>query len=255
MLVVYVPTAFGLILISALGAKNFSKEFHCIGYHLGLLFLFTSVLAETSTFLLHVENSLYGAFQIIVVFSISTIAFVISTVHITVWGQRVSLRDSVGLTDDFFSKQKKIWKDELNGFPNSKKIIDSLDDGRFVASLFDSGFFNLTVLWSCNVMEKIIDAAADGIISKNPKKADLFKTKDGRSQNYPRQLKNLGYKYCQENDNESKSLDVDTLWNVLRNKIAHRNYKPTFHETYGTLRILVLFMKEMPRILQAWKPF
>ncbi|MCJ7761268.1 hypothetical protein MUP59_09050, partial [Candidatus Bathyarchaeota archaeon] len=182
---------------------------------------------------------------------ISTMAFAISTVHIAVWGQRVSLRVSAGLTDDFFRKTKKKWENELNEFPNAKSILDSMDGGRFIANLFDRGSFNLVVLWSCNVMEEIIDAIADGIISMNPEKTELFKTKDGRPQNYPRQLKNLGWQSSQGNNHNDESLNEDKLWNALRNNIAHHNHKPTFDETYGTLLILTSFVKTMPKILQT----
>jgi hypothetical protein len=253
MLALYLPTAVGLVLFSALGSRNFAREFYCIGYHLGLLFLLASVLAETSTFLLHVENSPFGAFQIIVVFAISTMAFVISTVHIAVWGQRVSLRMSAGLTDDFFRKQKKEWKNELKEFPNAKSILDSIDGGRFIANLFDRGSFNLVVLWSCNVMEEIVDAITDGIISMHPEKTELFKTKDGRRQNYPRQLKNLGWQLRRTRDQNDESLDEDQVWNTLRNNIAHHNHKPTFAETYGTLKVLTCFLTTMPMTLKAWK--
>ncbi len=253
MLALYLPTAIGAVLFSALGAKNTGREFYCIGYHLGLLFLFASVLAETLTFLLQVENSLFGAFQILVVFCLSTIAFAISSVHIAVWGQRVSLRVSAGLTDDFFRKKREKWENELNEFPNAKSILDSMDGGRFIADLFDRGSFNLMVLWSCNVMEEIVDAITDGIISRKPEKAELFKTKDGRRKNYPRQLKNLGWQPCQGKDHKDSSLNEDKLWNALRNNIAHHNHKPTFAETYGALKVLTCFMTTMPMTLKAWK--
>lgn len=249
----YVPLAFGLILICALGAKNVSREFRPIGYYLGLLFLFASLLAETSTFLIRVENSLYGAFQILLVFFISIAAFTISITHIAVWGQRVSLRDSARLTDDFFKKQKEKWENELTGFPNLNKILDGLDNGRFVADLFDSGSFNLVVLWSCNVMEKIIDAAAEGIISKEPAKRRLFKKEDGSSERYPLQLKNLGYDIELENGNGDDQLSIEALWHKIRNDVAHRNYRPMFYETYGALTILVSFMERMPKTLQSCK--
>lgn len=253
MLSFYVAVFLGLILFSALGAKNFAKEFHCIGYHLGLLFLFASVLAETATFLLHVENSLYGVFQILVVFCISTVAFVISTMHITVWGQRASLRVSAGLTNGFFRKQKKIWEHELGKFPNFNNILENLDDGQFVAGLFDRGSFNLVILWSCNVMEKIIDATVEGIISKDPTKRPVFKKEDGSRQRYPLQLKNLGYEIGSESENKGDQVSIEALWHKIRNDVAHRNIRPTFHETYGALTILVSFMEKMPKTLQAWK--
>lgn len=246
----FVPTAFGLVLMCALGAKNVSREFHPIGYYLGLLFLFASLLAETSTFLIRVENSLYGVFQILLVFSISIAAFVTSTTHVAVWGQRVSLRESARLTDDFFKKQKEKWKNELAGFPNLDNVLEGLDDGRFVADLFDSGSFNLVVLWSCNVMEEIIDAAAQGIISKEPAKRRLFKKEDGSPERYPLQLKNLGYEADPESGNRDDQVSIEALWHKIRNDVAHRNHRPTFSETYGALTILVSFMERMPNTLQ-----
>lgn len=247
----FAPFVFVLILVCALGAKNVSREFRPIGYYLGLLFLIASLLAETSAFLIRVENSLYGAFQILLVFSISIAAFVISTTHIAVWGQRVSLRESARLTDDFFKKKKEKWKNELAGFPNLNNILEGLDNGRFVADLFDSGSFNLVVLWSCNVMEKIIDAAAEGIISKEPPKRRLFKKEDGSSERYPLQLKNLGYDTDPENRNRDDQISIEALWHKIRNDVAHRNYRPTFFETYGALTILVSFMERMPKTLQS----
>jgi len=35
--------------------------------------------------------------------------------------------------------------------------------------------------------------------------------------------------------------------------IAHHNYKPKFHETNETIKILISFSKEMPEILHKWK--
>ncbi|MBX5328604.1 MAG: hypothetical protein QHH18_07500 [Candidatus Bathyarchaeota archaeon] len=152
------------------------------------------------------------------------------------------------MTDNFFIRQKEIWKNELKEFQNADKIIECLDDGRFIASLFDEGLFNLTILWSCNIMEKVIDAIVNEIIARNPEKRGLFRTEEGRPRNYPRQLENLGYKYSAVN----KLFDVDTLWNKIRNNIAHHNYKPTFDETYETLNILVSFTREMPKMLKSW---
>jgi hypothetical protein len=253
MLAVYVPLYFGIILLSGLIAKNFGREFHAMSYWLGLLFLPVSVLAETLAFVIRVENTLFGFLQILLILSISNVALVTSTLHIIIYGERASLRENIRLTDDFFGKQKKIWKDELDGFPNLNNILDNLDDGRFVASLFDRGSFNLAVLWSCNLMEKIIDTAAEGIISKNPPRRPLFKKEDGGPQRYPLQLRNLGYEPRPEAGSKNEQIDIETLWHKIRNDVAHRNYKPTFHETYGALRILVSFTEEMPRVLQAWK--
>jgi len=140
-----------------------------------------------------------------------------------------------------------IWESDLSGFSHADKIIKHLDDGRFIPKLFDKGLFNLTVLWSCNMMEKIIDAVVHEIIVLTPEKRDLFRTKE-RWLSYPRKLKNLGYEYSAED----KSFDFPDLWNKLRNKIAHHNKRPTFDETYETLKILVSFTKETPKIIKTW---
>lgn len=65
---------------------------------------------------------------------------------------------------------------------------------------------------------------------------------------YPDRLRNLGYEYSAED----KLFGVDILWNKIRNKIAHHNYKPTFDETYEALKILVSFTHTMPSILKTW---
>jgi hypothetical protein len=249
-LLVYLPSALGLILLSAFAAKNFSKEFHCINYHLGFVFLMASTLAQTSTFLLQIENSPYGAFQLIMVFLVSTAAFTISTVHITVGGQRASLRMSVGLTDDFFKRQKQKWRNQLSDFQSLDDVLDCLDDGPFLPSLFDIGFFNLVVLWSCIMMEKVTDTVVKGIVSKNPAKSEIFKKEDGSPKRYPVQIKNLGYRTGPVRIDKDYEVSYDRLWSI-RNDIAHRNYKPTFHETYGALTILISFMENTPSILLA----
>jgi hypothetical protein len=239
------------ILLSALPAKNFPKDFHTIEPSLSLCFLITSVIAQAFTTIAFFSGmlgySIISVLEWFLMFIISHISLLVSVLHFTVCAQRSSIRESVGLVDNFFAKQKKIWEQELKEIQNANRIIECLDEGGFILHLFDKGFFNLTVLWSCNVMEKIVDATADEIIARNPEKRDLFKTKEGRSQNYPRQLKNLGYEY----PSEDKLFDIDTLWNRLRNKIAHHNYKPTFDETYETLKILISFTRKMPKIFKS----
>ena len=253
MLLNYVPLFIMLILISGLGSKNFGREVHNIGYFRGFVFLLASVLASTLAFTLRLENTWYGLFQFTLIFAISNFALVIAIVEVTIWGQRVSLRNSIGLTDEFFGKQKKVWKRELDGCPNSEEIVSGLDGGRYIASLFDRGSFNLAVLWSCNVMEKIIDAAADGIIQKDPLKRPLFKKEKGGSQRYPLQLRNLNYIHRQEMGRRNEQMSIDDLWDKVRNPIAHHNIKPTFDQTYVALIILVSFIQEFPKTLQAWK--
>jgi len=223
--------------------KNSKREFHPMNWWLSLLLLFVSVFSKLLSVTFPFENTLVGLLKRLFVLSISESAFLVSLTMIVVHGQRVSLREKIGLHDKFFDKERSEWKSKLDEFPNSEKILESLDEGRFVARLFDSGFFNLAILWSCNVVERIVDATTAGIISKAPKKKILFRTEEGRRLTYPVQLEKLGY----------ESYNVETLWHRIRNKIAHHNYKPTFPETKEALEIIVSFVKEMPAILHNSK--
>lgn len=239
------------ILVCALPAKNIGgRDFHVMEPFLSSLFLLTSVFGVFAT--IAFSNGLLGytfsSLEYFLFFMISQIALLISVLHVTVYGQRFSLRESAGLTDDFFDKQRKVWSDELKEIPSANKIVTCLEDGKFIPHLFDKGLFNLTVLWSCNVMEKIIDAATDEIIARKPEKRSLFFKNDGRRIPYSDRLKNLGFEYSAE----ERLFDIDILWDKIRNKIAHHNYKPTFDETYETLKVLVSFTHKMPSILKTW---
>ena len=254
LLVVYIPLYVGLVLVTAAFTKNFRIEFHPMPLWLAYLLLYTSAFSKAFAFVAPFENEFVGfppLAQLLLVLSISETAFLVSLVTIVVFGQRISLRNNVGLGDKFFDEEKNRWKSEVEGFPNFDKILKSLDGGRFVARLFDKGLFNLTILWSCNVMEEVIDAIAEGIINKNPEKKMLFRNEKGFRRPYPSQIKNLGYDFCQKSQNKVQ-LNVETLWYKVRNKIAHHNYRPTFFETYETLKILISFVRETPVILQKW---
>jgi hypothetical protein len=124
-----------LIFVSGLGSKNLGREVHNMGRFRGFLFLVASVLASTLPFTLaQPSDPLYGLYRFRLLFCISTVALTIAVVEVTVWGQRVSLRNNMQLTDDFFKKQKKVWEEKLASFPNSTNIIDSLDDGSYVST-------------------------------------------------------------------------------------------------------------------------
>jgi len=253
-LIIYVLVFFEYLLISGLFSKNFGKkEFRVMPYWIGYLFLIISTLAFTFFFVARVENTAYGVFQSLLLFILPTIALFISVPEITIPGQRFSLRMNIGLTDRFIDKQKGIWEKELEHFPNSENIIKALDAGRHVASLFDRGSFNLAILWSCNVMEEIIDAAADGIIQKDPLKRELFRTETGFPKRYPSQLKNFNYVHCQKSCRKNEQMTIDDLWDKVRNPIAHHHYTPTFDQTFGALIIFVSFVEGFPRTLQAWR--
>jgi len=255
MLLFNVPMFFVLVLISSLGSKNFVREREVpnMGHFRAFLFLIVSALAIIFPFLVKFPNDMYGLFQFLLTFFISTLALSVAIVEVTVLGQRVSLRENIRLNDDFFKKQKKIWEKDLKGFPNSGRIIEKTDDGRFIPVFFDKGSFNLVVLWSCNVMEEIIDAAVDGIIQKNPTKKLTFKNERGGPQRYASQLKNLNYVHRQSGGRESEQMSIEDLWDKVRNQIAHHKYKPTFAQTFAALTIFIRFMEEFPKTLQSWK--
>ena len=255
MLLFNVPMFFVLVLISSLGSKNFVREREVpnMGHFRAFLFLIVSALAIIFPFLVKFPNDMYGLFQFLLTFFISTLALSVAIVEVTVLGQRVSLRENIRLNDDFFKKQKKIWEKDLKGFPNSGRIIEKTDDGRFIPVFFDKGSFNLVVLWSCNVMEEIIDAAVDGIIQKDPTKKSTFKNERGGPQRYATQLKNLNYVHRQSAGRESEQMSIEDLWDKVRNQIAHHKYKPTFAQTFAALTIFIRFMEEFPKTLQSWK--
>jgi hypothetical protein len=250
-LAVYVPLFVMMVLISGLGSKNLSRrqEVSNMGYFRGFLFLIASVLAAAFPFLIRFQSDLNGLFQFVLTFALSTVALTMAIVEVTIFGQRISLRNNIGLNIELFKKQKKVWENNLEGFPHSEKIISNLEDGRFVPEFFDRGSFSLAVLWSCNVMEEIIDAAANGIIEKDPTKKLLFKNEKGGPLRYPLQLKNLNYVHRQKTARINEQMDVNDLWDDVRNRIAHHKYKPTFDETYGALIIFVSFMEQFPKTL------
>lgn len=246
LLLVYVTVYITLLVFSGLLAKNSGREFHAMDWSLAYIFLTTSILGLGFAFSANFEITPLGFLQAFLVVIVPETALLLSSIIITVLGQRVSLRYSFGMSDGVFGKARKRWEQELDTFPNLDNILSSLDEGRFVASLFDKGFFNLAILWSCNVMEKIVDATATEIVSQMPDKEPLFRYEGGRRRPYPEQLNNLGYGL-----QETYKTALWRVWDVRR-KIAHYNHRPTFNETAEVLRTLISFAEEMPRILKSW---
>jgi hypothetical protein len=254
MLIVYLPLFAMLILMSALGSKNFGREVNNMGYTRGFLFFIAAVLASLTPFILKAPaNPIQASFQFILLSGVSVLALIMAVVEITVCGQRVSLRNNMQLTEDFFKKQKQVWKQLLVDFPNSESIIKSIDEFQAIPVLFDKGSFSLAVLWSCNVIEQTTDAIAEGIISKNPTKMELFRKEDNSPIRYPKQLRNLGFNPNLENNKEDERVTTEVLWHEIRRKVAHYNYRPTFEETFGATFILTSFIKEMPNLLQNFE--
>jgi len=256
LLIIYLPGYVGVILVTAGFTKNIKRENHPMPSWLAYLLLYTSALSKALSFVATFPD-VYFFFppflQRLTVLIISETALLASLITIVILGQRSSIRDSVGLDNKFFDKEKDRWKDEVEDFPNLDKILEGLDGGHFIADLFDKGFFNLTILWSCNVIEEVIDAITDGIISENPENKSKFRNKEGRRKPYPVQLKNLGYISIIKHPKDEE-FDVKKLWHEVRNKIAHHNYTPTFHETNETLKILISLVKATPQILlsKSW---
>jgi hypothetical protein len=255
MLVSYVPIFFVLVLLSSLSSKNVGKEVLNIGYFRSVIFFLASVLAVAFSvlFLARLPNNYVGVSEFLLTFIVSTVALIVAIIEVTVLGQRVSLRDSIHFDEGFFKEQKEVWEKDLGDFPNSEKILNKIDDCRFVPLLFDKGSFDLVVLWSCSIMEEIIDAVTELIIQKDPTKTLNFRKENGCRLPYALQLKNLNYVDHQKMDRESEKLSTFDLWKKVRDPIGHHELKPSFDQTFGALAIFVSFVKEFPKTLQAWE--
>lgn len=237
-----------IIALSGLPAKNVRRDFHPMDWWLAYLFMVVSILGMGFAFGIKVETTLLSYLQAFLALILPQAAIVVSFMTIVVIGQRMSLRTSLGLRDNAFDKAKRKWQQELSAFPNLEKILDNLYEGRFAAGLFDKGFFNFAILWSCNVMEKIVDVVVAEVVSQTLERTSLFRYEGGRRRPYPEQLNNLGY-----GREETQKKILWRVWDV-RNEIAHRNYRPSFNETAETLRTLISFTEEMPTILKSWGP-
>jgi hypothetical protein len=254
MLYVYVPLFALLVLFSALGTKNFGGEVNNMGYFRCFLFVLVSVMSSIAPFYVkQPSDPLVASLQFALMFGISVVALTMAIIEATIFGQRLSLRSKMQLTEEFFKKQRRVWEEKLSGFPNSENITKSIDGSRALVALFDKGSFGPAVLWSCGVMEQTIDAIADGIISGNSEKRSLFRKPDNNPQRYPKQLEILGFKPDLTKNKEDEQISTEALWHDLRRNIAHYTYKPTFQQTYGAIYILICFLREMPEILQNWK--
>jgi hypothetical protein len=160
-----------LILVSGLGSKNVNRrrEIRSMGRFNIFLFVFVSVMASSTPFLIsQPSDPLQASMQFLTLYGISTTAFIIAITEITIYSQRLSLCDSLGLTSVFLKKQKKIWSENLADFPNSDNIVNSIGSASAVTELFSHGSFGLALLWSFAVMEQTIDEVAESVILRNP---------------------------------------------------------------------------------------
>jgi hypothetical protein len=242
-----------LFIISALPTKNLFFEFHGVHHWIAFFFLISSTLAFSYSFIIRTGTDAIGLSQFALIYGIALLTLYFSMLYSAVAGQRRSLRASLGLNADFFSKKEKSWKNGLQGFPNFEKITRELKNGKFVLDLFDTGSFSLVVLWSCNVMEEIINASTNEIIQLDPSKRVEFRTEKGMPCRIPLQLKNLGYIQKKVQCRDEEKIDIAKLWDKVRNSIAHHNHKATFEETYGALIILISFIDEFPNTLVTYQ--
>jgi hypothetical protein len=256
MLYLYTPLFFMLVFVSGFGSKNMSsrkRETHSMGQFRIFLFSFISVMASAAPFTIsQPSDPVLATGQYLLLYGISTLALTLAVTEITIYGQRLSLRRSMRLTADFFKNQKKAWAEKLVGFPNSDNIVKCIDGTSAVTEAFDHGSFGLALLWSWAVMERTLEAVAEGAISRDPTKREIFRHKN----DYPRtaidQLENLGFDpdLSQVRDDEKKSLK--DLYSA-RNDFAHRSVLPSFQQTFRAMATLKSFVEEMPEILQGLK--
>lgn len=250
-LLIFVPLFALLILISAIASKNLGREVNSVGFNHGFLFFIATILASVTPFLIKTPSDpIQASLQFIVLYAVSATALIVAVVDITVCGQRVSLRESMQLTENFLKKQKQVWEKELGNFPNAEKIISNMDGCRAIPALFDKGSFGLAVLWICNVIEQTTDAIAEGVISKDSSKKKLFRKEDNSLVRYPKQLANIGFEPKLKNRRDEEQITTEFLWHEVRRKIAHYNYKPSFEETSGAIYILNNFIIQVPNLLK-----
>jgi len=256
MLYIYVPLFIALVIVSGFGSKNMSshkRETYSMGSFRVFLFSLISVMASAIPFTISQPSDPWlAAAQYLLLFGISTLALTLAVVEITVYGQRISLRMSMELTDDFFKNQKKIWVEKLADFPNSDNIVNCINGAPAVTASFDHGSFGLALLWSFAVMEQTIDAVAEGVISREPEKRGIFRHKKNFRKSFVDQMENLGFRPDLSKSRNDEKITLKDLYSV-RNDFAHRSVLPTFQQTFGAMATLKSFVEEMPDILRSWK--
>jgi hypothetical protein len=242
------------IAISSLCAKNFRRnEVQGIPQYIALLFFIISFLGFGFYLIYPYENSIIGVFESALLFGLSSLAIFVSAFIMGLRGQRVHLRSRIGLDDNFIGRQKELWTQQLQGFPNASNIIKELDSGKRIASLFDRGSFDLAILWSCSVMEGVINATIKEICKRDSDKRRLFRTPEGIPMSPHNKLAVFNYTHKYRPCRKKEEITTKTLWKELRNPIAHDTKAISFEETYGALMIFVSFLEEFPKTLIAWQ--
>jgi len=243
--IIYSIIYFGAFLITGLFSKNVGrKQFHFIGWEFSVLFFLISLFAKGFMILTTYGRVFPPFFELALIGIITEAGFLISLISIVVKSQRISLRNSLGLVNDIFNRNRKIWENKLTNFPNYTNILKEIEQIKIVIELFDWGFFNLVILWSCNTMEQIIEAVKKQLISIDPNNRTLFLTEEGDRIRFSKILNNLGFSY-----NDESGFNEKKLWHDIRNDITHRNKIPSYKETESAIKLLISFLNEMPDLL------
>lgn len=154
-----------LMFLSGLSAQ--SAKFHPMGNLPSVLFLCSSwcslllarILIGVSQYLL----------QGIIVFSLGIIGLFMSFVSICVQSQRQSKLLSMRFDKGFLDEMEKNWRERLKGHPaECEKIASDIRMAKHVLKFFEDGLFNIAVLWSCNIVEEIVDVLTELIIDQDP---------------------------------------------------------------------------------------
>jgi hypothetical protein len=253
--IIYCVVLFFLVIISAFFSKNMLgkiEEFNPIGSKSSLALVFLSSISIFFSFTFKQGDALNYMIIDGIVFASAQVTLTYGIVNIVVIGHRASVIDKMNLKNNFFKKAAERWKIEINDLPEIEKILENLNQGKYVTQFYERGSFDLVILWSCSMMSNIINSATEPIIAKFPEKKMLFRQLRVNKayeefidfERCPIQLSHLGL------DSTNSKFNLQNIWKV-RNDIAHRNIKPTFSQTIETLEVLVTFTNDMPKLVKA----
>jgi hypothetical protein len=248
----YCFTLFFLILISAFPSKNMVgkklEEFHPFGSKIAAALIFLSGISIFFSFTFKQGDVTFYTIIDTVIFVFAEVSLSYTALNITVIGHRTSIIDKLKISETYFTKTAEKWHEELADLA-SKKVLDNLNQGKYIVQFFERGSFDLVVLWSCSIISNIVNITTEPIIARHPEKKELFRrikiSKIGDNlvdfERCPIQLSNLGF--------DTKKYNLERIWEK-RNDIAHRNVKPSFSETVEALNFFVAFSQEMPKLLK-----
>jgi len=233
----YLPFSLVFILITGAISKNNKRQFHLMNWKLSIIMLIGSAFSKGFALVAPFNNSVLGFFQRMFVLSLSELMLLFSLLSIIINSQRQSLRSHIGLDNGFF-------KNKISAL--NKKIDDSSIKEK-ISEIIDEGYFNVTVLWSCNLIEKLTDELIERIIHTNSSREKDFRNDDGKWLSYPKKINKLGFSYKGQIIDD-KEFSEKIMWHKIRNRIAHHNYLPSYIETEETLKMLIKFIQKIPHL-------